>query len=430
MRRAAIPTDHDLAVLVQMLREVSTVRDPVSLLNRFGRHFWKVRPLHLMVSLSRRGLPEGHYKITRAIRPGEVREVSEAPNPWRDWDSLEAHRGGFLGEVIADPSPQLFHDLAVTGDPVLGDRVADMGSCMASPLFDDGEPLNWNLYFHREPRAYTPDDLADHFLTANLVGTATRNLLAVNRADELNRRLTAQLEAVARVQQALLPARVPKIPGLRIATSYLTSEEAGGDYYDFFRLPDDRWGILIADVAGHGAAAATVMAMLHAILHGYQGPDFAPDAVMRYANRRLSSNPIDSTFVTAFFGVYDPATATLTYARAGHNPPRLKRGDTGAVVALDDAPGLPLGITDDYRVETSRLVLEPGDTLVLYTDGITEAFDRHREQFGIAGLDASLHGCSGEPECVVDSVHKALYRHTGSLSRDDDQTIVALRRIE
>ncbi|HZW10568.1 MAG TPA: PP2C family protein-serine/threonine phosphatase [Phycisphaerales bacterium] len=430
MHRVETSDSHDLAVLVEMLREVSTVQDPVSLVNRFGRHFWKIRPVELMISLSRRGLPEGSYKITRLVRPADVSAVSPRVDPWREWTRLPMHAGGFLGDVIARPEPQLFHHLRIGDDPVLGDALARMGSGMASPLFDNGEPLNWNLYFHRDPDFYTPDHLADHFLTTNLVGTATRNLLAVNRADELNRRLTAQLEAVARVQQALLPTKVPRIPGLKIATSYLTSNEAGGDYYDFFSLPDERWGILIADVAGHGAAAATVMAMLHAILHSYEGPDFAPAAVLRFANRRLASSRIDSTFVTAFFGVYDPRTGRLTYARAGHNPPRLKRGDSGEVLPVDDAPGLPLGITDDYQVETSAFELRERDTLVLYTDGVTEAFNAAREQFGIAGLDAALHGCSGDPECVVDSVHKALYRHTGSLSRDDDQTIVAIRRVD
>jgi sigma-B regulation protein RsbU (phosphoserine phosphatase) len=430
MRRVETSESQDLSVLVEMLREVSTVQDPVALVNRFGRHFWKIRPLDLMISLSRRGLPDGSYKITRAVRPGEVTAHSPRVDPWRDWDRLPTHTGGFLGAVISRPEPQLFHNLRVIDDPALGGALAEMGSGMASPLFDDGEPLNWNLYFHRDPAFYTTDHLADHFLTTNLVGTATRNLLAVNRAEELNRRLTAQLEAVARVQQALLPTKVPRIAGLKIATSYLTSNEAGGDYYDFFSLPDERWGILIADVAGHGAAAATVMAMLHAILHSYEGPDFAPGAVLRFANRRLASSRIDSTFVTAFFGVYEPQTGRLTYARAGHNPPRLKRGDFGEVVSVDDAPGLPLGITDDYEIETSQIVLHHHDTLVLYTDGITEAFDAAREQFGIAGLDAALVGCSGDPECVVDSVHKALYKHTGSLSRDDDQTIVAIRRVE
>ncbi|MFG0241247.1 MAG: PP2C family protein-serine/threonine phosphatase [Phycisphaerales bacterium JB054] len=417
-----------ISVLAEMLRDVSSVDEPVEMLRRFGQHFWRVRPIDFLISTSSRGLPEGHYKVTRAL-PGQRDGHESGPNPWRDWDKLTTHTGGFLGEVMSRVEPQLFHDLHITDDPALGDTIAGFGSCLASPIFDRGEPLNWNFNFHREPRFFTRKHLADHFLTTNLIGTATRNLLAVNRAEELNRRLTAQLEAVARVQQALLPIEIPDIPDLAIATSYLTSQEAGGDYYDFFPLPGGRWGVLIADVAGHGAAAATVMAMLHAILHGYEGPEYDPAAVMRYANRRLGNHRIDATFVTAFFAVYDPADHTIVYARAGHNPPRLKRGDTGEVLVLDDAPGLPLGITDDYDIQTGRLALDLHDTLVLYTDGITEAFSADREQFGTNRLDAALIGCSGEPGCVVDSVHKALYQHTRSLSRDDDQTIVALRRV-
>ena len=427
MRSVETADIHDLKVLTELLRDVSMMGDPVSLLARFGEHFWKVRSVDFMVSLSQRGLGPGEYKVTRAMRPGE--RAGEPANPWRDWASMPTYRGGFLGGLIGRAVPQLVHDLRVGDDPALGDSVAGMGSCMASPIYDHGEAINWNIYFHRDPDFYTAAHLADHFLTVNLVGTATRNLLAVNRADELNRRLTGQLEAVARVQQALLPGEIPKIPGLKIATSYLTSDEAGGDYYDFFRLPDGHWGMLIADVSGHGAAAATVMAMLHAILHGYEGPEFSPDAVLRYANRRLAASRIDSTFVTAFFGVYDPGTGRMEYARAGHNPPRLKRGDTGELVALDGASGLPLGIQDEYEIQTGCVALGLQDTLVLYTDGITEAFNGSREQFGLGGLDEALAVCSGDPECAVDSVHKALYRHTGSLGRDDDQTIVAIRRV-
>ena len=418
-----------LSVLAEMLREVSSVDEPVEMLRRFGQHFWRVRRIDYLVSTSSRGLPDGQYKVTRAMTPGRLEADDGGPNPWRDWAKLDAFRGGFLGEAMSRVEPQLFNNLRVTGDPALGDSIAAFGSCVASPIFDRGEALNWNFNFHRDPHFYTREHLADHFLTTNLVGTATRNLLAVNRAEELNRQLTAQLEAVARVQQALLPIGIPAIPDLAISTSYLTSQEAGGDYYDFFPLPDGRWGVLIADVAGHGAAAATVMAMLHAILHGYEGPEFDPAAVMRYANRRLGRHRIDATFVTAFFAVYDPSGHTLTYARAGHNPPRLKRGETGEVLVLDDAPGLPLGITDDYDIQTGRLILGVYDTLVLYTDGITEAFNAEREQFGTQRLDEALIACSGQPECVVDSVHKALYQHTRSLARDDDQTIVALQRV-
>jgi sigma-B regulation protein RsbU (phosphoserine phosphatase) len=169
------------------------------------------------------------------------------------------------------------------------------------------------------------------------------------------------------------------------------------------------------------------MAMLHGILHAYSGPARTPDTVLRWANERLLNASIDGTFVTAFLGIYAPATGRLTYARSGHNPPLLKDGSTGKVLALDGDGAPPLGVFDPYDISSSCLQLKPGDTLVLYTDGITEAFNRTREMFGESRLRASLVECSGQPDCVVDSVHSALFKHTASMSRADDQTLVAVQ---
>jgi sigma-B regulation protein RsbU (phosphoserine phosphatase) len=260
----------------------------------------------------------------------------------------------------------------------------------------------------------------------NLVGGNNTRLILVNEIKALNARLTLQLEEVARVQRSLLPRSLPEIPGLEIATSYLTSDQAGGDYYDFFRFEGGTWGLLIADVAGHGPAAATVMAMLHAILHCYAGPDRSPEGVLAFANARLVEAGIEGNFVTAFFAVFDPRSGGLRFARAGHNPPILKDGATGAVRFLDGEGGLPLGVMDKLALRSASVRLAPMDTLVLYTDGITEAMGPGKEMFGPHRLDEALTLCTGQPDCVVDSVHAALYRHTGSRTRADDQTLVAL----
>ncbi|MFG0326191.1 MAG: PP2C family protein-serine/threonine phosphatase [Phycisphaerales bacterium JB037] len=417
-----------LDILLDLCRRISSVESPNQVVYEFGQYYQRVNPSDYYISLSVRGLEPGEYKITRRVSPELFERIpDDRINPWRDWNQLPVHTGGFLGELIDAGEPRLFNHLRIENDPVLADEIAPFGSCVARPIFDQGKALNWALNFRRDPEGYAPDDLVDALLIANLVGTTTRNMLEYQRNQQLADALRAQFEQVARVQQSLLPRRVPTIPGLKIATSYLTSDQAGGDYYDFFKLPDNQWGILIADVSGHGAAAATVMAMLHAILHGYEGPDFDPATIIGYANRRLLHAEIENTFVTAFLGVYDPDNATLTYARSGHNPPRLKDGSSGSIRALDGAGSIPLGITDDIAQPVDRVTFNPGDTLVLYTDGITEAFNPERQMFGTDGLDATLLDCSGDPDCVIDSVHSALFRHTGVRTRDDDQTLVALR---
>ncbi len=383
-----------------------------------------------MLSMSTKDLPEGSYRITREYNTLRMRADNITPaqvEHWRNRELIPVNTGGFLGDLIAAKRPQIIHDLDVRNDPVLGNRIADMGSACVMPLFDEGEPRFWNIQFRRQKDAFTFDELEQGLLVANLTGGNNTRLILVEEIRKLNAALRQQFEDVARVQRSLLPSQTPDIPGLDIATSYLTSEQAGGDYYDFFPFEDGTWGILIADVSGHGAAAATVMAMLHGILHAYNGPGRQPDAVMRWANTRLLEARIDGTFVTAFLGIYDPANGTIKYARSGHNPPLLKDGTSGKVRLLDGDGGLPLGVFDPYEIACECIQLRPGDTVVLYTDGITEAFNGSREMFGEHRLQDSLVECSGQPDCVVDSVHGALFKHTGSMARKDDQTLVAIQ---
>ena len=460
MDRVDLSDNARIPIISEILTLASRAREPQDVFRTFGPRLWRIRPIDYFISLSVRNLPAGSFKITRQY---PVTDLLNAPagtlppnanlDPWSKWGQMPIHSTGFLASLIADDAPKLLKNLRITDDPVLGNVLADMGSCIALPLFDDGHALNWSIQFRRSPDGYTSEYLEDALLLANLIGSMTRNLVALKQVAQLNRQLTAQFEEVARVQQSLLPAVLPKIPGLDLATSYLTSDQAGGDYYDFFPLPDGRWAIIVADVSGHGAGAATIMAMLRAILHCYEPGCATPaDAVvdvLRFTNQRLYAARLEGNFVTAFFCIYDPRDHSLAYASAGHPPPRLKPA-SGPVRAIDDAATLPLGLMPEFEVAPGRLVLQPGDALVLYTDGITEQFDlpaaatdpfapaldapvpipgAKREMFGTHRLDAALADCTGAPDCVVASIHQALFAHThGSRSRADDQTIVALQR--
>lgn len=427
--RVDIVSDSVISELTELFREGSRIDDPVGMLSHFARWFGRKRRAAFFVSVSRRGMKPGEYKVTRRIadadRDGNMRKPV---NPWRDWDSLETHTGGIVGQIITGDGPQMLTGLRGADDPILGADLAGMRSAMAIPTYDNGEPLNWAISFFREDMPRDIDFIRSAMLDINMLGMATRNLVSRKRAEDLKDEVTRQLERIAGIQRSLLPQRIPRIPGLDIGVSYLTSNEAGGDYYDFFPFPGGRWGILIADVAGHGAPAATVMAMLRGILHCYEREDFSPAAVMDFANAKLLDANLFGTFVTAFFAVIDPRTGIIEFARCGHNPPRIRRVG-GDVVELDGDAGFPLGIDADLGVHTAAVRLDMGDTLVLYTDGITEAFSPGREMFGVLRLDAALMACSGKPECAVDSIHRALYSHTGVMDRDDDQTLVIIQRV-
>ncbi len=425
-----------IASLTRMLREGSRLEDPARMLAQYGAIFGMGEGPRrdMLLTVSRRGLPEGKYKITRFLSEAQRLHPDnpDLPNPWRDWERLRVYEGGFIGEVIALEEPQLIVGLDLTDDPIVGDRLKGLRSCMVTPNFDEGAATNWALQFSRDERRWGVEDLERWMISGNLLGTATRNLVTRRSVDELNRRLEYQFDEVARVQRSLLPDAKPRIPGYSIGTSYLTSQKAGGDYYDFYHFGEHEWGVMIADVSGHGAAAATVMAMLHAMLPEPGDPDATPQRIVPKINRRLVRSLHEGMFVTALFVHLNAQTGELSYVRCGHPPARVRRGKSGAVEPLVGVPLLPLGIVEEYEVEAASARLDPGDSLVLYTDGITEEPrtlpDGSRDMFGVERLDAALRECTGEPTCVVESIHHALHEHTGEMKREDDQTLVVLRR--
>lgn len=428
-RRADLSENPRIPELNQLFREGSKIEEPHLMLRHFARWFGRTPRSDLLVSVSRRGLPEGSYKVTRKLTMDERLNAHriETPNPWKTWDQIPVLQGGIVGEIISVHEPQLLLDLDLADDPHLGDDLAPMRSALAIPHFDKGESLNWAIFFLKDEAGQPLDVVEQATLNGSLLGLATKNLVSKKEAESLAAQLRGQFEQIAGIQRALLPHRLPNMPGLDVATTYLTSDQAGGDYYDFFRFCDDKWGVLIADVAGHGAAAATVMAMLRAILHCYDQCDASPAAMMQFANTKLLEANLVGSFITAFFAIYDARRDAIDFARCGHNPPRIRRA-SGEVIELDGDGGLPLGVDDDLGVRTASVRLDQGDTLVLYTDGITEAFNPERDMFGVERMDHAIQASDGTPQSVADHILAAVYAHTGVMDRDDDQTLVVLQR--
>lgn len=455
--RVDLSRDPRVASLTSVLRDVSEVKDPAQMLKHFGPWVAQRFPRDGFLSISVRDLPKGMFKITRTItntrNPMGIGRDEPAPDPWMQWQNLPTRQGGIIGEIIAGEEPCIITDVDFTSDPVLGEVLGRDASALRSitaiPAFDDGVALNWAMSLHRTTDWDDLSPFVEGLLDINLMGTATRNLVFRRQAEQLNEQLVAQFEQIAKIQRQLLPERNPKLQGYSLATSYLTSNIAGGDYYDYYRSPgDSRIGIVIADVSGHGPGAATVMAMIRSILHCYPdtvGNDHALDDVAliaKYCNSRLVAANLNGEFATAFFCVIDQETGTLSWTRCGHNPPLLRRAD-GSIELIESAATLPLGIIDEQDFVSDSCTMHPGDTLILYTDGITESTSNrpahevsmHRvprntqaEMFGTNRLLESLEQCSGRPECAIDSIHNALFRFTNRLDRDDDQTLVVIQR--
>ncbi|MCC5829053.1 MAG: SpoIIE family protein phosphatase [Phycisphaeraceae bacterium] len=419
-------------LLVNTLVDLSRTRTPEEVLYIFTEAIAELETPRGYVSVSTRKLAHGQYKITRRRRHEE--SLDPRMNPWDRWHELPVCQGGVIGRIIATGRPVVIDHLSLDEDPALGDFAAGYRSLLALPLYDDGEPINWALFFFLTDRVEDSEDVEQSLLRANLVGSTIKQRVLVQELARANERIRGEMERIAMIQRALLPSRLPDIPGLSMAASYETFDEAGGDLYDLLPLariggdPDDpRWLIVIGDVSGHGPSAAVMMAMLQTLIHAYPGKPESPAALLEYANGQLLRKNVEQSFVTVFAAFYDPGTRHMVYARAGHNPPLLLHMARGELERLEAVGGLPLGIIDEPRLTDAQRVLEPGHTLVLYTDGITEARDPEGRWFGIEGIEASLHDCSGEPDCAIRHIRDSLRRFEQSVRPKDDQTLLAIR---
>jgi sigma-B regulation protein RsbU (phosphoserine phosphatase) len=412
-----------LAYIVAMMREMSLHTDPQEMRIAYSRRMRGLLPVDGTLSLSRRDLSYPLVRVTRSSR------WKDDINPWKQKERLPLLEGGILADLIHRNEVGLFNDFTPDRDDPAFEYLEGHRSLAVIPMFDRGEALNMVILMRDEPNGFDPEQFPQLVWTSNLYGRVTHNLVLAEELREAYERVDEELRVVANIQRSLLPARVPCIPTLGVAAYYQTSRQAGGDYYDFFPLPDGRWGLLIADVSGHGTPAAVVMAVTHALAHTYAGGRDRPSGLLEHLNRelyRLHTSKNES-FVTAFYAIYDPESRQFTYSSAGHNPPRLKRCADGSLASLDASRGLPLGITPEETYGDATHQLVPGDELVLYTDGITEAQDPAGRMFGLARLDKVLENCAvGAPD-LLRLVLDELDTFTGTQAPHDDRTLLVLK---
>ncbi len=430
-------------VLLDMVAALSRAREPSEVLVEFSKRWIGMNaPAGGYVSLSTRDLAPGEYRITRLLNEDNLNDISR-DDTWTSPQKPPVHRGGLLGSIVEDGVPVVIQHMELRDDPVVGSALADYRSMMALPLFDDGKALNWSIQLKREPDAFTVTELEDTLLRSNLVGGTVRHVQTAKQLREAQATMRREVDKIAEIQKALLPQELPKIPGVSISTSYETFDQAGGDMYFFHELgtdrvtgagdPDGWWGMFIADVSGHGPSAAVVMAMVESILASVPfSQQMNPGEILMYLNRHLSSKRIANAFVTAFIAGFDPSSGELKYARAGHPPPLLRRccevGQEMTIDSLDAVGGLPLGIRFEEKYDYAADRFNPGDTLALYTDGITEARSPDGRFFATDGVIQALRDCNGQAYCLVDTLKKQLLEHEAGQRPQDDQTLVALHR--
>ncbi|MGH7213675.1 MAG: PP2C family protein-serine/threonine phosphatase [Tepidisphaeraceae bacterium] len=406
--------------VIETVRTMSLHQDPEEMVRTYARRMREVFPLDGHLSLSRRGLTAPRVRITRNSA------WKEHVNPWKQKDRLPVLEGGILAEWIYGNEPRLIDHLDVSPDDPAFEYLREFKSALVIPHFDGGEALNMVAHLRKQPAAFDREQFPELVLTSNLFGRATRNLVLSEELGAAYQSIDHELKLVGDIQRSLLPPGLPDIPGMRLAVHYQTSKRAGGDYYDFFPLAHGEWGILIADVSGHGTPAAVVMAITHTIAHTLPGPPTPPGRLLGKINELLCGRYTqgNGTFVTAFYGVYDPTRRRLTYGSAGHNPPRLRRAD-GTMQPLDGARHLPLGIDPEEPYTETSIDLSSGDLLLLYTDGVTETFDADGTMFGARRLDDVLGRPHRDPTDAIDDVMESLHAFAGGKPPTDDRTLLA-----
>jgi serine phosphatase RsbU (regulator of sigma subunit) len=256
---------------------------------------------------------------------------------------------------------------------------------------------------------------------------------ALYRAEEYAQTLAHQqmiqeLTVAAEIQASFLPATLPRIEGWQLAATLRPARQTSGDFYDLMELPDGRVGVLIADVTDKGTGAALFMALSRTLIRTYafEYPE-QPEKALHAANRRILLDSRSSMFVTVFYAILDPASGTLSYCNAGHNPPYLL-SDTAEPQPLRNT-GIPLGIVHDTSWMAETVRLEPGDMLVLYTDGVSEAQNANSEFFDTERLlDAARTYRERTAQAVQDAILAAIDRFVGDAAQFDDLTVMALVR--
>jgi len=354
---------------------------------------------------------------TTAVRGYDIDELTE----------LHLKVGeGLLGHVAQTGAPVIVPDVRLDERYLNARR--ETRSEMIAPIISNDEVIGVFDLESDELNAYTQDDLQVLLLLASQVAIIIEKARLHEQLIE-KKRLEAQLEVARQVQLELLPARQPQLEGFDISAYNFSTEEVSGDYYDFYQIYDDHLGIVIADVSGKGVPAALLMAFLRASLRAAIHIGYAPNISLAKINYLLWESIKNNQFVTAFYGVLDTTNKTLAYANAGHNPPLLIDA-TGGDAQFIERGGLPLGMFRDSRYYEYYLSIEAGQTLVLYTDGLTEAEGADGVEYGRERLAAKVReGLHLSAEDIIKFLYEDILEWTQGRGSGDDVTMVIVKAL-
>lgn len=382
-----------------------------------------------------RDQPAGRCRLTGLIGPDNTEHVPNL-DPNGEHSRLPAFDDALAQSIIANDAAHIVPVSSAECALPLAQILFSPASVLAIPIANRGRITHWLVFGSTVAHRFDDADLERAFLHVNLATSLLIRPIIMRELTMEAERQRLQIESLADIQRLLLPDN-PKIAGLEYAIHWQPAETAAGDYYEMNNLtpfaPDDFvpngndvWGVIVGDVSGHGAAAAMEAVQFDAILRTYKGDgELPPAGAITYVNRYFFSRRNRGHFLTLFALVYRPDLKRLSYLSAGHPPLLHKRG--ADVQTLGEADQIPLGVLRDYEYRNNEFLLQSGDLLVVYTDGIVEARDTHEQMFGNDRLRELVATGPSSAQALLDNIVNAVQEHQQSTLGTDDQTLVVLK---
>lgn len=330
---------------------------------------------------------------------------------------------GFIGYVAQTGEPLISAD--VYNDPRYFHAREKTRSEMVAPIVSNNNVIGVFDLESNSLNAYDGDDLSVLQLLASQVAIIIEKVQLHEQLVE-KERIQGQLEVARQVQLELLPSHDPRLKNFDISAYNFSTEEVSGDYYDWVKIFDDQIGVVVADAVGKGMPAALLMAFLRASLRSAIQIGYAPHISLSKINDLLWDSVKDNQFVTAIYGILDATNRTFVFSNAGHNPPLMVKSD--GETRFVEYGDLPLGMFRNRRYHQHFIRFETGQTLVLYTDGITEAANADDEEYGNDRLaQRVLEGIELPAKQLIDFIRKDVADFTGRKFLDDDGTLFIIK---
>ena len=385
-----------------------------------------------------RGQLPGRCRLAGLLGPDGAEHVPNT-DPVGEHHTLPLFEDELAARIVRGTTAHVIEVAPAQRASPLAEVLFAPATVLAIPIANGGELSHWLAFGSTVAHRFDRADLERVLLHVNLAANLIVRPLALRALTQETERQRREIEDMADIQRLLLPDN-PRIEGLQYAVHWQPAATAAGDYYeltnitrfapaDFVHNGADMWGVIVADVSGHGAAAAMETVQFDAILRTYQGDGSpGPAPVISYVNKYFFSRRNRGHFMSAFAASYRPDTRTLMYLSAGHPPLLCRRG--GAVELIGEGDQIPLGVLRDHEYRNNSVKIERDATLVLYTDGIVEARNARGEMFGIERLAQLVARGSDDAHDLLHNVVAEVQAHQDSAVGSDDQTLVVLKVTE